>query len=389
MNKLKKLTNLKPSILKRAIECTSKAEKRSKKQIIDDLIKFYTEIYSFKYLSGALSLRKFQEKTGRRRTFYFIGDRHNMIGECPESEFDTISVDKWLLNMTKYSPKFVDIFLETSGSIDEERWFPDMQRREEWWGATSEQGTIYDVENIFASCYRKLHITDLFPNFEPGISFPIELWQEYPKCPVVNGRVHFVDIRYFTDSYYYKEQILKRRIPTNFIHIITKFNESKLHEYMYLKYIKRSKIGIEFERSEIKNWEDKVMTFLEVAYAQYKNASKWTHVNNVAKRYQSLGIEERLSEEQFDEKEMKQLLRYYTLIYSLLLDLYTIARMFKKFNDKEHPYATNIIVYVGNAHVEGMAWFLENFMNVYTRFVKVKNVDEQCIDISQLALPLF
>lgn len=66
------------------------------------------------------------------------------------------------------------------------------------------------------------------------------------------------------------------------------------------------------------------------------------------------------------------------IIYSIVLDLYLLGRIFRKFQDADSP--TNILIYVGDAHAEAIRGFLTQL-----GFEKIHEVQSEndCVDVSE------
>ena len=83
--------------------------------------------------------------------------------------------------------------------------------------------------------------------------------------------------------------------------------------------------------------------------------------------------------------------KFMTRITAIIMDIYTISRMFKIFNVKKNEHypseAFNIIYYGGNGHTEPLEYFLSSL-----KFKKIESENSNlvsCIDMTKIKQPLF
>ena len=90
------------------------------------------------------------------------------------------------------------------------------------------------------------------------------------------------------------------------------------------------------------------------------------------------------------EKYIEVVTTYLRYISCLFMDIYTLARMFKKFNvtsDHHPPEPLNIIYYAGTAHTINMSFMLQELGFKITEKSVPYNVS--CTNIQSLKQPLF
>ena len=361
LERLVKLTNVKDkNEIQKAIRKTAKEKKIPPTIVAEKVTGYYEYLFSFKQLSGVSEIIKLEGTVGNiTRRMYFFKDIHRVIGECDSYEKEIlygrmIRFNKWFVDILETSPKFTDSFIEYHPKFVHGRYFEDIfyQRSERRLSLRKHQGTIIDIVAHLEPCFSNLK----------------------KKCPVKTGRVHFVDMRRFTNEQFVIDQIKNRDKATLRFFFAKPKKTSFWVKYMFDKYFKKSKINIEFKRSQLSDkWDTYVTDYLTERY----NDEYFVKIYGMTCRAWKEGWDNLL------------LTGFVILLYAPLLDLYTIARMFKKFNDKDHPYAQNIIVYTGGTHIKDMVKFLEDILHFDRIDLGIKNLDKQCLDISSLPLPLF
>ena len=81
-----------------------------------------------------------------------------------------------------------------------------------------------------------------------------------------------------------------------------------------------------------------------------------------------------------------------TAYFGVFMDIYTIARMFRNFNNIPNEYSSkpkNIIVYAGSFHTTRIAQFLKAIGFEKITHVEESSNNENCVNLDEKFLPLF
>jgi len=267
-------------------------------------------------------------------------------------------------------------------------------RKGSFW-ETSLTDTILMLENINCGQYERIKS------------------KENSQCPLKNLRLHYSDEREILIDVEYQKL---RKIKISGQHLqekITTFYELTKNEYLFLSeqwYIKYV-MGLLMKNAKIfKQWEktssdyffntqmERIKEIIRLAY----NTEICTnfipfHKDNLYSLQQiqdniydviKLNHDEKpfmfISSQHFNE--------FITIVYTALMDIYTLGRMFKVFDNEEHPrnVARNIIVYAGYYHTNLYKLFLsQSGFETIVESSEYDDKDRQCINMSKLPYPAF
>jgi len=231
------------------------------------------------------------------------------------------------------------------------------------------------------------------------------------KCRL--GRVHYVDVRreqslntdilsfvtmtlmtYSTiddDDFSQGQQFLQMPKIKEMFNILANYEKDKLK---YTKLLKRQFLRNTYVRKElIRSYmgdeilefvQKKLMTSANIIIPQISNLIHALYSNNNSAE---------------DKNTYLSMLGYTLLLLNFVQDAYTLARMFKKFNNPKNQPAKphNIIMYAGDSHSRLVREFLQeqgftmkSFAGHDKTSLDNKNDDDGgCIDLSNFQMPLF
>lgn len=270
---------------------------------------------------------------------YLFGELHKST-ECPS---DYTRVDVYLDELIRSSPKFIDVFVESSVYVDP-----------------------------------MLHIGS-------GLGYLRELFLwcigERSRCPYTNARIHFNDLRSLPDD----------RGGARYRHFLLDIigfkddTEPSIHGE-YLSWVRNleAKTDLVLSKYDI-DPKDTIARFLTVNLLRIPRIRR--NLNNVDVKVKLVPF----IYKQFRLVLEKELL---VTVRALVMDLYGLARMFKDFGEGPMPrHAKNIIMYSGSVHTETHARFLDvmGFKVVESVRSNSNNLMSapMCVDMTGIKQPLF
>ena len=75
---------------------------------------------------------------------------------------------------------------------------------------------------------------------------------------------------------------------------------------------------------------------------------------------------------------------YLFYMASFFMDIYTLARMFRTFPNKNHITSKKVLTYAGFAHIERILYFFRNYLDVPIK--TYKQIDVRCTNVPVLDL---
>lgn len=333
-------------------------------QLLDDsnIIGIYNK-KRMGFISGPINLTEHYSKKYNKH-IYIFGDIHVKQSHCPllsSTPENTISLKDFLVEIATNTDKPLDIFLEVSYKSKKIKNITESKRY---------KGYIDDIYREFASCFQI----------------------DKRNCKYKNVRFHYSDIR----SYEPLRQILLMSLAL----VDNKFDKKFLESMdLYISYdtIEKSLKNI--------NLKDLLFNLLkinkQIQNIPFENVRNLilSYKKSIPSFYYNKEIFDILRKEDLNEmKEKESVLRQYGKLLSnsasQIMDLYVMARMFRKFKKpaiSETP--ENIIIYVGNTHAAYYRFFLKNLefdlVNV-TVTGDNKSADSfQCLDIRGFNYPFF
>lgn len=334
------------------------------------------------YLSGIVNISHMKgEFDGIPREIYFFGDFHAKEGEClslrkvekekisskyyyqfhtAEHRKNTIRFTEWMENVlsdNEISGKnTIDFYFEASVSyspdLKEAFSIPQTQVRKGDLLLPAEGHTMDVLRRNLWDCYN--------------------LWDK-SKCPYKKSRIHFVDVRSFADYYHYAGIKNFEKVWTWFWKIFEPYvvDESDIGApenvipFLYDLYIRETKIGKQWFQLSISEEDQRKIL---AAFYESHPRNKFS-LNEMVKN-----------------KLIDQLQYVLLIIYAVLVDMYSLGRMFK-------PYSQKILFYAGfmhNASLEKILSDLFGFKSLPVNYTPLSSQHQnQCLNISLLPYPLF
>tara|TARA_B100001094_G_C18195212_1_gene810295 strand:- start:2490 stop:3644 length:1155 start_codon:yes stop_codon:yes gene_type:complete len=312
----------------------------------------YTKV---KYL---YSLRNMDIYTSSKygKKIVLFGDIHTKGYGCDKKSQPT---SDFIINQIETSTCFLDIFLE--------------------------------IPYLFGRCDTKL---ELEGTYMADLHRDLSKCFEYTKdCQYNNIRAHYIDLRSPKLS---QDFFLLQRA------IINSFNNMPCPKYITDKLLKSENL------QNIFSSKDNIINFMYKLVKTNKIQKQIDNIKDEKVRKLLLRIEkERIENPDIDFNEIswdkiKEWLEesffpftlYHTLIkyVSIIVDVYTLARVFREFREVQGLYSKpcdNVMIYAGAYHTRTYQNFLEllEFSHVFS--VKAKTAPAYCVDITDLKHPIF
>jgi len=301
-----------------------------------------------------------------------LGDSHTYEHGCPKKSDDVVTfIEKQVATATC----FIDLYLEIPYLHEQN---PPIQVVNTW---------MAKVHERFWNCFT---------------------WTK--SCQDTNLRAHYVDLRNVPgDKYFIVTKIIVGLYYKQHISYYTEQIQKILNDEQTKEIFKNVDTVIKHIDSLIDktkvNKQIQNIKYPEVKKAIEKYKKSWKTPDRFSKptKVSWPNIEKILK-----GKATRQLIDdiYYTLatLPATLMDLYTIARMFRDFQDKPGKYslpAKNIIVFAGNFHTHRYRDFLMDELGFKRSFQQVaktrnwtpgrghKKAGNLCVDVSKLDQPVF
>ena len=312
----------------------------------------YTKV---KYL---YSLRNMDIYTSSKygKKIVLFGDIHTKGYGCDKKSQPT---SDFIINQIETSTCFLDIFLE--------------------------------IPYLFGRCDTKL---ELKGTYMADLHRDLSKCFEYTKdCQYNNIRAHYIDLRSpkLSQDFF----LLQRSI-------INSFNNMPCPKYITDKLLKSENL------QNIFSSKDNIINFMYKLVKTNKIQKQIDNIKDEKVRKLLLRMEkERIENSDIDFNEIswdkiKEWLEesffpftlYHTLIryVSVIVDVYTLARVFREFREVQGLYSKpcdNVMIYAGAYHTRTYQNFLEflDFSHVFS--VKAKPLPAYCVDITDLKHPIF
>ncbi len=279
----------------------------------------------YKYISGILSFHKYELSIGGiDRTVYLVGEQHSDIYAKTHNDVASI-VDVLLSLPNNYPNKTYDYFLENRYKKRSTIGYND-DNTEDYSGSLTNNLSTYGNLVIFFRIIKNC------------------LTISKSKCPYKNARFHYVDLRFNdADNIMTKigkcDPLVKQRFKGGSTDIECKRLVRYIKEdfdRFYNSVVTETKIG-----KNLENMDNETADF----------------IMKVFKREILLIL-----------TLQKPILNVMSLLNVLLVDYYTITRMFRRFSDNYS--AKNMIYYSGDLHTINVANFLKSYQTMYPDKVK-------------------
>ncbi len=314
------------------------------------------EYIKVKYL---YSLRNMDIYTSSKygKKFVLFGDIHTKAFTCDRKK--SLPTSDFIINQIKTSTCFLDIFLE--------------------------------IPYLFGRTDSKL---ELEGTYMAELNESLSKCFEYTKnCQYYNLRAHYIDLRSpkLSEDFF----LLQRAI-------INSFNKISSPKYITDKLLKSENL------QNIFSSKDNIINFMYKLMNSKKIQKQIDNIEDEKVRKLLLKMEkERIENPDIDFNDIswdkiKEWLEepfvpytlYHTLIryVSVIVDIYTLARLFRNFREVPGLYSKpcdNVMIYAGAYHTKTYMNFLEllEFSHVFS--VKAKTKPAYCVDITELKGPIF
>ena len=365
--------NIKNTLVAASKIAENKSNKTSKKinhpLAISVLNHFLGEKVIVNQISGVGELSYFIDKVSDRKIYLFSDWTHGLHNAC--LTLDSIQFHLYMKKLLNNSDKFIDFYCEygkTSRNIDD-----SYLRRTELEFRECSEGN----ENRFLTekCNKntRIHFTDIrnIENYDNPLILPFKNINWKWTKPLIKTYVNEIDkyINILSNN----EAFIK--------HVKTQISLNKM-------------VKKELERTDNKMANIIINSVYNHAYNDMMSRLKPFKSNNynILLEYKNNILKGGFSRKKMMDNPLYD--HYYYIIssaYVFLMDIYTLARMFKKHdvkNSYDPPYAKNIIVYAGAAHTKFYQRFLyEN--NFIEKYHKEFTPFSSCLDISDIKQPLF
>lgn len=340
------------------------------------------------YITGPGEISKY-ESSKYNKTIYLIGENdHSNLTGCFKAQKQKkvnlhgkkhMSIEKYLLKLFDSSPTFIDFYVEFSVMLD----------GLEYISLTSGQ-TLWDMLFEMKGCFGPL---------------------DKRNCPY-NVRMHGVDSRTIISKKYLGSSIAKMSLDIMMTNVYKKRGRKMLKSFETFKETYKKEIEL---FSKIRNNADIIRIIREnirnnaliMKEIRRSTLSQRTlldffvddELNKSLEKLPQGALIVRLWFTSANNRSRKKLwptglnhLSYLmTVVSAVMMDVYTAARMFKKFKVKtneqypKEPY--NIIYYAGTGHISPMARFLEQL-----KFRRTEHSDIgvlSCMSMKGIKQPLF
>ena len=327
------------------------------------------------YIAGLVELSIYEGETSDNEKIKILlaGDSHTY--EYNQNFPDVIDAEMFIRNTIETGTNLKDIYIE----------LPYSERKR--------KPQLIPLTNYMANVQRTY-----IDNFEWG------------KIKNSNIRAHYVDLR--RNASWDKElEDLRTVINIEYYKNLGFHNESKVKNY--LKKIKNNK-GLHNKLKTILGSKESIIEYVAttINYTKIPKQLKSMYSNNW--RESLLEMSDKWLNNLIDDEDIewkwlywKNILRelksgssknigdiYYALTayFGIYMDIYTIARMFRNFEDQPNEYSKKpleIVVYAGSFHTNRIATYLDKIG--FTKIVHLmeKSKDDNCLGLNKKFLPIF
>lgn len=358
--------------IKETFRIVSKLCEQSNKQGLNkNLVRLINNLYKYpekpiKFITGPGQITRLKHPTLPQDIYLFGENDHSNKSGCTIKENST-QIEDYLIKLFSSTTKFIDIYIEFQIELN--------QFNSKNCDLMSEENTLCDIYKFFRKC--------------------ITSDSKTCKYPI---RLHPIDVRNTrkdtrTKTYQMLIDIWKiKGSPLNLKVFIKKYKtiiyniriiNIKSQQYIIDSIFENKTISKEIKRSTLS---------LEQIYKALKCPKIWNNIKN--KSYIMIKICRWLDHksDSLTERDIFDFSYYLRTIFSLHMDIYTLARMFKKFNityDHHPPKPLNIIYYAGTTHTKNMLFMLQELgFNTTEKSIPVTST-LSCTNIQSLKQPLF
>jgi hypothetical protein len=376
------------SVQKVFFEVAKKNKNNKKKNTNSSLISLvnnlkYPKSEKIDYITGPSEITKWVSEK-YNKTIYLIGENdHSNINGCKSINLigkKHVEISDYLLYLFKTSPIFIDFYVEWPILFGDTDTFKIGRGQ-----------TLYDMFNYMKGC-----VTNV----------------QNRECPY-NVRIHSVDARDIQGKDNYKKIYYGSTLSKMADDIRTEvlLNKRQKHYILFNDFKILYKIEIDL-LSKVSTYDD-IINIISNEIKKNKLLSKELNkcilpsdvIVNGFLHYLKLKLAyifprgitfvgewfKYAKKSQRYPDGLHNIERFMTVVTSIIMDIYTISRMFKVFDVKKNEHYPlepfNIIFYGGNAHTQSLMYFLYSIgfkliENEYTNLIS-------CLDMKKIKQPLF
>ena len=319
--------------------------------------------YLTKFITGPGEITRLKHPTLPQDIYLFGEKDHTNKYSCLQND---IKIEKYLQQLFSTTTKFIDIYIEFQIELNQ------FSRKD--CDIIGHENTLCDIYKFFRKCITSDSTT---------CNYPIRLHPTDVRNRRKNDTYKlyqmFYDLWGITDITTLKNFIKRYSYYLNNIQKIN--DESK--QYIINSILAQKTIKKEIKRTTLSPQQiEKVL----------KSSKIWRIILKASHPFKP--IYQNLKNDIYipygHEKYIEVVTTYLRYISCLFMDIYTLARMFKKFNvtfDHHPPEPLNIIYYAGTAHTINMSFMLQELGFKITEKSVTYNVS--CTNIQSLKQPLF
>jgi hypothetical protein len=324
--------------------------------------------YLTKFITGPGEITRLKHPTLPQDIYLFGENDHSNKYGCLQND---IKIEKYLEQLFYTTTKFIDIYIEFQIELNQ------FSRKD--CDTLGQQNTLCDIYKFFRKCITSDSTT---------CNYPIRLHPTDVRNTRKNDTYKLyqmlIDLWYITDITTFKYFINKHSYYLDNIQEIN--NESK--QYIINSIFKNKTIKKEIKRTTLSPQQ------IEKAL---KSSKIWSTIQkssrNIKPIYQKLKSDKKYIPYNYNIiRDIADLTIYLRNISCLHMDIYTLARMFKKFNvtsDHHPPKPLNIIYYAGQQHTNFMSFMLQELDFKITEQSIPVPYTLSCTNIKSLKQPLF
>jgi hypothetical protein len=362
------------------IELETQITQLSKK----DIIPFYPK--HILYVKGPITLTEHYDNK-RNMRLYIFGDEHiENKSKCYDSK-NTLVISDFFHQILQYNPdKIIDIYLEIG--------LKDKTVGDKGIPSGKGQGFLFEhVVNEWKECLRLSKDRCKVPNLRMHYTDSRQLLTSLWKLDQVTGEI--------TESIMFSNIIGYKRFKANLQALIPRYEAAI--KLLHAEFPKKLSINTILKRLKIKKQlkaiknDPIVLQILDKQYIQNikKNRPTYPLIENGLKELKSfvkLPISDLTKKiiHTFEEK-MKPFVETMVNFMTTLMDIYTMARLFRRFiSKKEGQYsgrAKHAVIYVGNFHAENYRRTLNELG--FKLINETESETTQCLDIEEFHQPFF
>lgn len=354
------------------------SEKSNKKGLNKNLVKLVNNLDKYtpkpkkfmtKFITGPGKILRLKHSRLPQDIYLFGEKDHSNLYGC--EGIHSVKIEDYFEHLFSSTTKFIDIYIEFQIELDK------FSRTD--CDVIAEDNTLCDIYKFFRRCITSDSTTCKYPIR----LHPIDIRNER-KNDIHNYYRMLIELWYIQDL-----DSLKLFIKThqNFLDNIETINQ-KSQKYIINTILENKTIKKELERSSLSHKQINKAINSSQIWREIKNASYI-----MKPIYSKLKSDSKYIPYNFNiSRDITDFTYYLRTISCLHMDIYTIARMFKKFNvtsDHHPPKPLNIIYYAGKQHTDFMTFMLQELgFQIKEKSIPIPHLTS-CVNIQSLKQPLF